>query len=107
MDQRVPDAIGILQIMTRLPHRYPLLLIDRILALEPGERVVGLKNVSIGEPFFAGHVPGHPIMPATLLVEAMAQIGAVLVSFRPDAADHITASREHRPNAVPSLGAAR
>jgi 3-hydroxyacyl-[acyl-carrier-protein] dehydratase len=90
MDRRVPDAIDILQIMTRLPHRYPLLLIDRILALEPGERVVGLKNVSIGEPFFVGHFPGHPIMPAVLVVEAMAQIGAVLVSFRPDAAGYTT-----------------
>jgi 3-hydroxyacyl-[acyl-carrier-protein] dehydratase len=90
MDQRVPDAIDILQIMTRLPHRYPMLLIDRILALEPGERIVGLKNVSMGEPFFVGHFPGHPIMPAVLVVEAMAQVGAVLVSFRPDAAGYIT-----------------
>jgi 3-hydroxyacyl-[acyl-carrier-protein] dehydratase len=90
MDQRVPDAIDILQIMTRLPHRYPMLLIDRILALEPGERIVGLKNVSMEESFFVGHFPGHPIMPAVLVVEAMAQIGAVLVSFRPDAAGYIT-----------------
>jgi beta-hydroxyacyl-ACP dehydratase FabZ len=90
MDQRLPDAMDILQIMTRLPHRYPMLLIDRILALEPGERIVGLKNVSMGEPFFAGHFPGHPIMPAILVVEAMAQIGAVLVSFRPDAPGSIT-----------------
>ena len=90
MDQRVSDAMDILQIMTRLPHRYPLLLIDRILELEPGERIVGLKNVSMGEPFFVGHLPGNPIMPPVLIVEAMAQVGAVLVSFRPDAADHIT-----------------
>jgi 3-hydroxyacyl-[acyl-carrier-protein] dehydratase len=76
--------------MARLPHRYPMLLIDRILAVEPGERIVGLKNVSMGEPFFVGHFPGHPIMPAVLVVEAMAQIGAVLVSFRPDAAGYIT-----------------
>ena len=89
MDRRVPDAMDILQIMTRLPHRYPLLLIDRILALEPGERVVGLKNVSIGEPFFVGHFSGQPIMPAVLVVEAMAQIGAVMVSFSPDAAGYV------------------
>jgi 3-hydroxyacyl-[acyl-carrier-protein] dehydratase len=90
MDQRVPDAIDILQIMTRLTHRYPMLLIDRILSLEPGERIVGLKNVSMEEPFFVGHFPGNPIMPAVLVVEAMAQVGAVLVSFRPDAAGYIT-----------------
>src|SRR5690349_24490016 len=79
MDQRVPDAIDILQIMTRLPHRYPMLLIDRILAFEPGERIVGLKNVSMGEPFFQGHFPGHPIMPAVLILEAMAQVGGLLL----------------------------
>jgi 3-hydroxyacyl-[acyl-carrier-protein] dehydratase len=81
MDQRVPDAMDVRQIMARLPHRYPLLLIDRILSLEPGKRIVGLKNVSIGEPFFVGHFRGQPIMPAVLVVEAMAQVGAVLVSF--------------------------
>lgn len=90
MDQRVPDAMDVRQIMARLPHRYPLLLIDRILELDAGKRIVGLKNVSIGEPFFVGHFSGQPIMPAVLVVEAMAQIGAVMVSFNPDAAGYVT-----------------
>ncbi|MCA9728061.1 MAG: bifunctional UDP-3-O-[3-hydroxymyristoyl] N-acetylglucosamine deacetylase/3-hydroxyacyl-ACP dehydratase [Candidatus Eisenbacteria bacterium] len=62
-----------------MPHRYPLLLVDRILYLEERKRVVGLKNVTINEPFFVGHFPGHPIMPAVLIVEAMAQCGGVLL----------------------------
>jgi beta-hydroxyacyl-ACP dehydratase FabZ len=61
-----------------LPHRYPFLLVDRIVELEPGKRVVGIKNVSINEPFFQGHFPGNPIMPGVLIVEAMAQVGGVL-----------------------------
>jgi beta-hydroxyacyl-ACP dehydratase FabZ len=61
-----------------LPHRYPFLLVDRILELEPRRRIVGLKNVTINEPFFQGHFPGHPIMPGVLIIEAMAQVGAVL-----------------------------
>ncbi len=69
----------IIQIMASLPHRYPLLLVDRILESEAGRRVVGLKNVSINEPFFQGHFPGHPIMPGVLIVEAMAQTGGVLM----------------------------
>lgn len=67
------------QIQEMLPHRYPFLLVDRILELEPGKRVVGLKNVTINEPFFQGHFPGHPIMPGVLLIEAMAQVGGVLL----------------------------
>ncbi|MFH1845776.1 MAG: UDP-3-O-acyl-N-acetylglucosamine deacetylase [bacterium] len=70
------DIGSIIEIM---PHRYPFLLVDRIIDLEPGKRVVGLKNVTINEPFFQGHFPGHPIMPAVLIIEAMAQTGGVLL----------------------------
>ena len=70
--------LDINQIMDMLPHRYPFLLIDRILEFEMNKRIVGLKNVTINEPFFQGHFPGHPIMPGVLLLEAMAQSGGVL-----------------------------
>jgi UDP-3-O-[3-hydroxymyristoyl] N-acetylglucosamine deacetylase/3-hydroxyacyl-[acyl-carrier-protein] dehydratase len=70
---------GIEDIMRVLPHRYPFLLVDRILEIEPGKRVVGIKNVTINEPFFQGHFPGHPIMPGVLIVEAMAQVGGMLL----------------------------
>jgi beta-hydroxyacyl-ACP dehydratase FabZ len=62
-----------------MPHRYPLLLVDRILEFEAGKRIVGLKNVTINEPFFPGHFPDHPIMPGVLVVEAMAQTGGLLL----------------------------
>ncbi|MBI3015883.1 MAG: 3-hydroxyacyl-ACP dehydratase FabZ [Candidatus Tectomicrobia bacterium] len=61
-----------------LPHRYPFLLVDRILEIEGDKRIVGLKNVTINEPFFQGHFPGHPIMPGVLILEAMAQVAGVL-----------------------------
>ncbi len=76
---RQPTYWDIGSIMEIMPHRYPFLLVDRIEELEPGRRVVGYKNVSINEPFFQGHFPGHPIMPAVLIVEAMAQTGGVLL----------------------------
>jgi UDP-3-O-[3-hydroxymyristoyl] N-acetylglucosamine deacetylase/3-hydroxyacyl-[acyl-carrier-protein] dehydratase len=75
----VPSSLSIEQIKEIMPHRYPFLLVDRILSLEEGKRVVGLKNVTINEPFFQGHFPGHPIMPAVLIIEAMAQVGGVLL----------------------------
>ena len=71
--------LGIEEIMKALPHRYPFLLVDRILEMEPKKRVIGLKNVTINEPFFQGHFPGHPIMPGVLIVEAMAQVGGILL----------------------------
>jgi beta-hydroxyacyl-ACP dehydratase FabZ len=65
-------------IIKTLPHRYPFLLVDRILEFEKNKRIVGLKNVTINEPFFQGHFPGHPIMPGVLILEALAQTGGVL-----------------------------
>jgi beta-hydroxyacyl-ACP dehydratase FabZ len=71
--------MDIMKILDFLPHRYPMLLVDRILESEPGKRIVGIKNVTINEPFFQGHFPGHPIMPGVLMVEAMAQVGGMLM----------------------------
>ena len=78
-------TMNITEIMKILPHRYPMLLVDRILEIEEGKRIVGVKNVTANEQFFQGHFPGAPVMPGVLIVEAMAQCGAVL--FLRDIAD--------------------
>jgi len=70
--------LRIAEIMRILPHRYPFLLVDRVIEVDPDRRIVALKNVSINEPFFSGHFPGAPVMPGVLTIEAMAQAGAIL-----------------------------
>jgi 3-hydroxyacyl-[acyl-carrier-protein] dehydratase len=75
------SAMDIHQILQHLPHRYPILLVDRVIDIVPGERITALKNVSVNEPFFPGHYPHHPVMPGVLIVEAMAQAAAIL-SFK-------------------------
>ncbi len=77
--KRENRMMGIEEIMKILPHRYPFLLVDKIVEMEDKKRIVGIKNVTINEPFFQGHFPGHPIMPGVLIVEAMAQVGGVLL----------------------------
>jgi beta-hydroxyacyl-ACP dehydratase FabZ len=71
-------VLSVQEIMELLPHRYPFLLVDRIVEEEPGVRIVGIKNVTINEPFFQGHFPGHPILPGVLIVEALAQVGGIV-----------------------------
>jgi UDP-3-O-[3-hydroxymyristoyl] N-acetylglucosamine deacetylase/3-hydroxyacyl-[acyl-carrier-protein] dehydratase len=74
-----PPVLGIEEILGALPHRYPMLLVDRIIEVQGRERIVGIKNVTFNEPFFQGHFPGHPVMPGVLIIEAMAQTGGMLL----------------------------
>jgi 3-hydroxyacyl-[acyl-carrier-protein] dehydratase len=80
------DAEGIQQI---LPHRYPFLLVDRVIEITPPHRAVGIKQVTVNEPFFQGHFPGYPVMPGVLIVEAMAQVGGVAVLSAEDYRDKL------------------
>jgi 3-hydroxyacyl-[acyl-carrier-protein] dehydratase len=73
-----PQSLNMEEIQRILPHRYPFLMVDRILSVDLGKRIVGVKNISINEPFFQGHFPGRPIMPGVLIIEALAQVGGIL-----------------------------
>ena len=84
------STLQIREIMERIPHRYPFLLVDRVIELVPQQRIVAIKNVTINEPFFQGHFPGAPVMPGVLIIEALAQAGAVLLlSDIPDRASKL------------------
>ena len=78
------ELLSAREIQDIIPHRYPFLLVDRIVELEAGKRAVGIKNVSINEPFFQGHFPGYPVMPGVLIMEAMAQVGAIALLKLPE-----------------------
>ncbi len=80
-DATVSMPVDVTRIQELLPHRYPFLLVDRVLELEPGKRILAIKNVSINEPFFQGHFPGHPVMPGVLVLEALAQAGGLLTQL--------------------------
>jgi 3-hydroxyacyl-[acyl-carrier-protein] dehydratase len=81
MSENVTNSMDIHEILDHLPHRYPFVLIDRVLSMEVGKEITAIKNVTVNEPFFPGHFPYHPVMPGVLIVEAMAQAAAVL-SFK-------------------------
>jgi len=78
-DSSLKAPLDIVEIMKLLPHRYPFLLVDRVLEMERRKRIVAIKNITVNEPFFPGHFPGYPIMPGVLLLEALAQAGCILV----------------------------
>lgn len=77
----IPEDIDILEILRLLPHRYPFVMVDRILSVEVKQQIVGLKNVTFNEPFFQGHFPGRPVMPGVLILEGMAQVGGIMAFY--------------------------
>ena len=77
----MPENIDITEILRVLPHRYPFVMLDKILSIEVGKQVVGLKNVTINEPFFQGHFPGRPVMPGVLILEGLAQAGGIMAYY--------------------------
>ncbi len=77
----MPENIDIVEILRVLPHRYPFVMVDRILSVELENTIVGLKNVSINEPYFQGHFPGRPVMPGVLILEGMAQVGGIMAYY--------------------------
>lgn len=85
MNLQLTEELSIDQIRELLPHRYPFLLVDRVLEREVGKKVVALKNVTINEPYFQGHYPQTPVMPGVMILEAMAQVGGLAVGGAPDA----------------------
>jgi 3-hydroxyacyl-[acyl-carrier-protein] dehydratase len=89
VDERQETILDAVEIQRIIPHRYPFLLVDRIIELTPGQRAVGIKNVTMGDPFFQGHFPHYPVMPGVLIVEAIAQVGAVVMLQAPEHKDKI------------------
>jgi 3-hydroxyacyl-[acyl-carrier-protein] dehydratase len=92
MSDRPGPVMDVKAIEAILPHRYPFLLVDRVLAIEPMKKLVAVKAVTVNEPFFAGHFPGHPVMPGVLILEALAQAAALLAkaSMKDDPGDKVT-----------------
>ncbi|AFZ46372.1 3-hydroxyacyl-(acyl-carrier-protein) dehydratase [Cyanobacterium stanieri PCC 7202] len=82
-EQNIQTTFTVEEIQDLLPHRYPFALVDRIIDYVPGEKAVGIKNVTINEPYFPGHIPGKPLMPGVLQIEAMAQVGGVILTLLP------------------------
>lgn len=85
--------VDVVRIQSLLPHRYPFLLVDRVIELEPNQRIRAIKNVSINEPFFQGHFPGLPVMPGVLIIEAMAQAGGLLTQLSLPAGTDLSSKR--------------